>query len=81
MTVTGKVVTGDSTAVTRVEPAPSEDSDSSEEGSSVTSRQSQRSGRRVDPCPPGFRALISRVNKFSGDKGAAGDFEMAGILY
>ena len=76
-TVTGEVVTGDSTAVTRVEPAPSEeDSDSSEEGSSVTSRQSQRSGRRVDPCPPGFRALISRVNKFSGDKGAAGDFEI-----
>ena len=76
-TVTGEVVTGDSTAVTQVEPAPSEEnSDSSEEDSSVTSRQSQRSGRRVDPCPPGFRALISRVNKFSGDKGAAGDFEI-----
>ena len=44
--VTGEVVTGDSTAMTQVESAPSEeDSDSSEEGSSVTSRQSQRSGR------------------------------------
>ena len=75
--VTGEVVTGESTVVKQVESEPSrEESDSSEDSSTVASRQSRRSGRRVDPYPPGFRALITRVSKFSGDKGAAGDFEI-----
>ena len=46
-------------------------------GSSNNSRQSrppQRETRREDPYPPGFSALLNRINKLSGDKGA-GDFE------
>ena len=47
------------------------DSSSSSHEHSTSSR---RGIQRTDPYPPGFHALINRVSKFSGDKGA-GDFE------
>ena len=52
-----------------------DDQSLSSEDSSVTSRESRRRAKRVDPYPPGFKALIDRVGKFSGAKGVAGDFE------
>ena len=57
------------------EPLLEDDESSSSEDSSVTSRESRRRAKRVDPYPPGFKALIDRVGKFSGAKGIAGDFE------
>ena len=52
-----------------------EDDELSSEDSSVTSRESRRKAKRVDPYPPGFKALIDCVGKFSGAKGVTGDFE------
>ena len=52
-----------------------EDDKSSSEDSSVTSRESRRRAKRVDPYPPGFKALIDCVRKFSEVKRVAGDFE------
>ena len=53
------------------------ESSGSESGSYSNSneqhRPPRRESRRMDPYP-GFSALVNRVNKFSGDKGA-GDFE------
>ena len=46
-------------------------------GSSNNSRQSRpprRETRRENSYPPGFSALVNRINKLSGDKGA-GDFK------
>ena len=57
------------------EPLLEDGESSSSEDSSVTSRESRRRAKGVDPYPPGFKALIDRVGKFSGAKGVAGDFE------
>ena len=47
--------------------------DSESEHSSDSTEESSRSHRRtrtVDLHPPGFKVLISRINKFSGEKAA-----------
>lgn len=50
------------------------ESETSSDGSEQ-SRSSHRRTKAVDPHPPGFKVLISRVNKFNGDK-RADDFEV-----